>query len=74
MGIEFGLKPTQQLLDTNGDGFYGAADNETNRTTSSPKEISLGTRGGKINIGNQQTSNTGRLINPVTSLNWRQLQ
>jgi len=74
LGIEFGLKPVQQLLDTNGDGLYNSADSGTNRTTSSPREISLGTRGGKINIGTQQTSNTGKLSNPVTSLNWRQLQ
>lgn len=74
LGIEFGLKPTQQLLDTNGDGLYNSADSGTNRTTSSPREISLSTRAGKINIGTQQTTNTGKLINPVTSLNWRQLQ
>lgn len=74
MGIEFGLKPTQQLLDTNGDGIYNSSDNGTNRMTDSSKGISLTTRGGKFNIGNKQNSKTGKLSNPVSSLNWRQLQ
>lgn len=74
LGIEFGLKPTQQLIDTNGDGLYNSSDNGTNRMTDSPQGISFKTGAGKVNIGNQQTSKTGKLSNPVSSLNWRQLQ
>jgi len=89
LGVEYGLKPTQQILDANGDGLYQAAaaqDNDTNRTTSSPKGISFkgkgivvsigggsggGAGGGGNDPGNKQTN---QLAKPASTINWRQLQ
>lgn len=54
LGVQYGLKPTQQILDANGDGLYQAAaaqDNDTNRTTTSPEGITLKGRGVIIKIG-----------------------
>lgn len=74
LGIEFGLKPTQQLLDTNGDGVYNTSDNGTNRVTTSPQSISFKNSGGKKTITPDGGYNTGKLGNMLSPLNWRQFQ
>ena len=78
MGIEQGLKPTVQLLDADGDGVFNSAankDNSTNRTTTSPEEISLTGPGKQIRIG---SDGKRRIVSeppkPASTINWRQLQ
>lgn len=92
LGVQYGLKPTQQILDANGDGLYQAAaaqDNDTNRTTTSPKGISLRGKGIIIKIGGGSGGGGGggsgplppgteppqlQLAKPASTVNWRQLQ
>lgn len=75
LGIEMGLAPNQQLLDTNGDGIYSAtADQSTNRMTTSPKTITFRTKGERVHVGADGSDRTNELARPFTSLNWRQLQ
>jgi len=78
MGIEQGLKPVVQLLDTNGDGIFNAAasnDNSVNRTTTSPEEIVLNAPGKKVRIGSDNKTRTVKdLPKPAATINWRQLQ
>lgn len=78
MGIEQGLKPTVQLLDTDGDAIFNSAankDKSTNRTTTSPEEISLNGPGTQFRIG---SDGKRRIVKeppkPVSTINWRQLQ
>ncbi|WP_298208132.1 PilC/PilY family type IV pilus protein [Acidovorax sp.] len=76
LGVQFGLKPTQQILDANGDGLYQAAaaqDNDTNRTTTSPHGISLKGKGDIIKLG-IPPAKTKQLAKPTSAINWRQLQ
>lgn len=77
LGIELGLKPTVQLLDTNGDGVYNSAataDNNTNRTTASPEELKLTGKGKQVRIGKDIKRETADLPKPPVNINWRQLQ
>ena len=84
MGIEFGLRPTVQLLDSNGDGLFNAAadkDNKTNRHTTDPgKMIKL--PGGFKKVTGKETCPTAddckpefnAIPKPPLTINWRQLQ
>lgn len=78
LGIQQGQRPTQQLLDADGDGVYNAAaakDNDTNRTTSDPKGLRINARGKRILIGNQgNTTESAHLLKPAATINWRQLR
>ena len=75
LGIELGGRPNQQLLDPSGDGIYDAiSDGNAHRMSTSPKQITLRTRGEQVHIGNQGTHRTGELLRPFTSINWRQMQ
>ena len=75
LGVEFGLKPNQQLLDTSGDNLYDlVVDLSTNRMTTHPKQITFRTKGERIHVSAEGVEHTGELARPFTSINWRQLQ
>ena len=84
MGIEFGLRPTVQLLDTNGDGLFNAAvdeDNKTNRHTTDPGKA-IKVNGGFNKVTGKETcttaddckAETSEMPKPPLTINWRQLQ
>ncbi len=84
MGIEFGLRPTVQLLDTNGDGLFNAAvdeDNKTNRHTTDPGKA-IKVNGGFNKVTGKETctnagdckAETNEMPKPPLTINWRQLQ
>ena len=84
MGIEFGLRPTVQLLDSNGDGLFNAAadqDNKTNRHTTDPGKA-VKVNGGFNKLTGKETctnagdckAETSELPKPPLTINWRQLQ
>ena len=77
LGVEYGKRPTHQLLDVNGDGIYNslaAQDNSTNRTTAAPEGLKLSARGKQIRIGGDNAEILNDLPKPPSTLNWRQLQ
>lgn len=74
LGIEFGKRPTQQILDANGDGLYNTLDDNTNRVTAPPKELALGGKGEQIRIGPDRTSRSNELSRPTSTVNWRQMR
>lgn len=75
LGIEFGQLPTQQLLDANGDGAYSSsADQSVNRMSTSPKQITMRSKGERVHVGTKGTEKTNELARPFSSVNWRQLQ
>ena len=82
VGIEFGLRPTVQLLDTNGDGqFNAAADDDTNRHTTDPGKA-MKVNGGFKKVTGKETcataddckAETSEMPKPPLTINWRQLQ
>lgn len=75
LGIEFGQPPNQQLLDANGDGLYSSVDDQqVNRMSTSPKQITLRAKGERVHLGTNGTEKTNELARPFSSVNWRQLQ
>ena len=82
LGIEFGLRPTVQLLDADGDGLFNPAvdkDNKTNRHTTEPGKV-IKTTGGFTKNPEKCTdpttckSDTNEMPKPPLTINWRQLQ
>ena len=84
MGIEFGLRPTAQLLDRDGNGLFEAADdkdNKTNRHTTDPGTL-IKINGGFKKLTGKETcvtaddckAETNEMPKPPLTINWRQLQ
>lgn len=75
LGIEFGNRPKQQLLDANGDGLYNSLDENTNRATAPPIELALRGKGEQIRIGSDGSiSRIDELSRPTSTVNWRQMR
>ena len=80
MGIEFGLKPTVQLLDSDGDGLFNAVkDKNTNRHTTEPGQDIKVIGGFKKNPEDCVDAaackpDTNEMPKPPLTINWRQLQ
>ncbi|MGC3985143.1 MAG: PilC/PilY family type IV pilus protein [Pseudorhodoferax sp.] len=80
LNIMDGKKPSVQVMDTNGDGVYNAADGGTSRMTASAAENRVTTKGSQIRIGTRsgsQATTTDKLARmPEIPLrpSWRQLQ
>jgi type IV pilus assembly protein PilY1 len=80
LNIMDGKRPSVQVMDTNGDGFYKATDGGTSRMTASAAENRVTTRASQIRIGKGSTTSTNtidklaRLPEIPLRPNWRQLQ
>lgn len=82
MGIEFGKRPTVQLLDSDGDGtFDPVEDDNTNRHTTDPG-YGVKVNGGYKKVTGKETCatpdackpETNEMPKPPLTINWRQLQ
>ena len=80
-GIEFGLAPTTQLVDVNGDGLFNADDGGASSGTSKYGKL-IKIPGGSKKITGKELCPTpadcppefGQLPKPPLTINWRQLQ
>lgn len=74
LNIMDGLRPSVQVMDTNGDGLYTAADGYTSRMTASSAENRVTAGNKEIRVGNDRTDKLARLPEIPLRPNWRQLQ
>lgn len=75
MGIEYGRRPSVQLLDANGDGLYTNLDFNVNRVTSSSVDIPLSGKGVQMRIDDQGNIVVlNNIPSPPTVINWRQIR